>query len=153
MSLGQLAELQSEAKAILRSGESQRRNLFISFAHEDMAQVNLLRGQAKNASSELEFNDWSLQEPFDSSRAEYIKQGIRERIRQSSATLVFVSTVTHASRWVDWEIRESLRLGKHVIAMYSGDKPPQPLPRALVEHGITPVPWSHEAIMNALMGG
>ncbi len=42
-----------------------------------MNDVNLPRGQAKNTSSELEFNDWSLQEAFDSERAEYVKSGFR----------------------------------------------------------------------------
>jgi len=41
--------------------------------------VNLLRGQARNENSDLEFSDWSLSEPFDSKNAEYIKRGIRER--------------------------------------------------------------------------
>ena len=145
-----LADLEAKAKTVLREGDAPRRNLFISFSFEDLADVNLLRGQAKNASSALEFNDWSLREPFDSTRAEYIKNGIRERIRQSSATLVYVSEVTHMSKWVDWEIRESLRLGKRVIAMYKGGQPPRSLPAALTENHIELVPWTHDALMGAI---
>jgi hypothetical protein len=145
-----LAELESKAKTILREGDKPRKNLFISFAHEDIDEVNLLRGQAKNASSDLEFNDWSLREPFDSDRAEYIKSGIRERIRQSSVTLVYVSEITHESKWVDWEIRETLRMGKRVIAMYKGDQAPRKLPTALTDNGIRPVPWTHAALMATL---
>jgi hypothetical protein len=148
--IGRLAELEEKAKAVLREGDVVRRNLFISFAHEDMTDVNLLRGQAKNASSGLEFNDWSLKEPFDSDKAEYIKRGIRERIRQSSATLVYVSAATCQSKWVDWEIRESLSMGKRVIAMFKGDNPPAQPPSALTEHRIPLVPWNHEAIMAAI---
>jgi len=56
--------------------------VFLSFAHEDINEVNLLRGQAKDEGSAIEFNDWSVREPFDSRRADYIKQKIGERIAQ-----------------------------------------------------------------------
>jgi MTH538 TIR-like domain (DUF1863) len=146
ISLGELAALEQKAKESLRDGTTPRRNVFISFAHEDLALVNLLRGQAKNPNLPLEFNDWSLREPFNSENAKYIRAGIKERILQSSVTLVFVSDATHASEWVDWEIRESIRLGKRVVAMHGGDAPPARLPTALAEHGIKPVPWKQETL-------
>ena len=93
------------------------RNVFISFSSDDLDEVNLLRGQAKNENSNIEFNDWSLRAPFNSENADYIKRGIRERIRQSSVTVVYVSEKTANSKWVDWEIRESLEMGKGVLAM------------------------------------
>src|SRR5689334_13111803 len=74
-------------------------NVFISFVGEDLNDVNLLRGQAKNENSDIEFNDWSLREPFESREAEYIKRGIRERIRQCSVTVVYVSDKTADSKW------------------------------------------------------
>ena len=124
--------------------------MFISFVEEDLDEVNLLRGQAKNDKSNLEFNDWSLQEPFESDKAEYVKRGIRERIRQASVTVVYVSDKTARSKWVDWEIRESIKLGKGVIAMYKGESPPAALPTAIVENKIPLVPWNHKAISSAI---
>ncbi|HWZ92610.1 MAG TPA: TIR domain-containing protein [Polyangiaceae bacterium] len=133
MSLGERAALEDKAKAVIRDGaEPQRRDVFLSFASEDLQQVNLLRGQAKNDTSELVFNDWSLREPFNSEQAPYIRKGIRERIRQSSVTVVFVSDQAHSSKWVNWEIRESAKLGKAVIAVHSGSAPPSRLPSELV---------------------
>lgn len=129
-----------------------KRNVFISFASEDLNEVNLLRGQALNQQSALEFNDWSLKEPFDSEKADYIKRGIRERIRQSSVTLVFVSEHSAKSKWVDWEIRETAKLGKKVVAMYSGGNQPKIMPNALKELGIKPVPWSHAALQKQISG-
>ena len=40
------------------------RNVFISFASDDLDEVNLLRGQAKNENSNIEFNDYSLKVPY-----------------------------------------------------------------------------------------
>ena len=147
-----LSRLEELARQSLReSANSGKRNVFISFAYEDYDEVNLLRGQAKNENSQLEFNDWSLREPFDSARAEYIKQGVRERIAKSSVTMVYLSRHTAKSRWVDWEIRESLRLGKRVIAVYKGDSPPKVLPSAIAENKnkVRMTPWTHEGIAKA----
>jgi len=119
ISLSDLGKYEQVAKDALKVGAGEsKHNVFISFVSEDLDEVNLLRGQAKNENSDLEFNDWSLQEPFDSKNAEYIKRGIRERIRQSSVTVVYVSDSTAGSKWVDWEIRESIALGKGVIALH-----------------------------------
>lgn len=147
---GELRSLEEKAKqALSERDRPEKRNVFISFAYEDVQQVNLLRGQARNENSDIEFNDWSLQEAFDSDRAEYIRAGIRERINQCSVTVVYVSDNTAGSKWVDWEIRESVRLGKGVVAVYSG-KPPARLPAALGEIGVSPIPWTHDRISRAI---
>ena len=151
MSPRELALAEEMARRELRAGAApERQNVFISFASEDLDEVNLLRGQAKNENSEIDFNDWSLKEPFDSDRAEYVKRGIRERIRQCSVTVVYVSESTAGSRWVDWEIRESIRLGKGVVAMHKGTAPPRHLPSAIADHGIAVVPWAHEELGRAI---
>jgi len=151
LSLGELRKLEDVAKKELTAADQPaKRNVFLSFVNEDLTDVNLLRGQAKNEDSELEFNDYSVKEPFDSKDADYIKRGIRDRIDQASVTVVFVTEHTAQSRWVEWEIRESLKLGKGVIAMYKGKTPPRTLPPAIKEHGIKLVAWNHKAISAAI---
>jgi hypothetical protein len=146
----QLKKLEETAKKLIKESEPKKSNVFISFVKEDENEVNLLRGQAKNENSDLEFNDWSLSEPFDSQNAEYIKRGIRDRIKQSSVTICYVTNNTAKSKWVDWEIRESIALGKGVIAMYKGDAPPINLPSAVKELKIKLVQWNHQALSQAI---
>ena len=147
----ELEALERIAKDTFRQGIApHRRNVFISFASEDLTLVQFLRGQAKNEYSNLEFSDRSLTSPFDSDSAEYIKRGIRERMRQASVTLVFVTENTSQSKWVEWEIKESINLGKGVVAMYQGDRPPSNLPSSIRELRIELVPWSHAEIMSAI---
>jgi len=113
----ELENLEQRAKKSLKGGDGTNKcNVFISFSSENLDEVNLLRGQAKNENSDIEFNDWSLKEPFDSKKADYIKRGIRERIRQCSVTVVYVSDKTADSKWVNWEILESISMGKGVVA-------------------------------------
>jgi MTH538 TIR-like domain (DUF1863) len=149
--LGELAQLREEAqKVIRREVEPGRQNVFISFVIEDEREVNALRGQAKNEDTAIEFNDWSVKEPYDSERAEYIRAKIRERIRQCSVTAVYLSEHTADSAWVDWEIRESVRLGKGVIAFHAGETPPTQLPKALGEFGIKPIRWTGAGLAKAI---
>lgn len=151
LSRDQLKTLEAKAKEALRdSARPQSRNVFLSFAYEDIDEVNLLRGQAKNENSNFEFNDWSVSEPFDSESSEYIRRGIRERIRQASLTLVYLSENAAGSKWVDWEIRESVALGKGVFAVYKGTTPPVTLPAACYEFNVNPVPWNQQEIARAI---
>ncbi len=140
--IGDIQSLVDKAKQELRAGEQAgRRNVFISFAYEDIGTVNLLRGQAKNENVPLEFNDWSVSEPIDSDRATYVKQKISDRIAQCSVTVVFLSDSAPKSPWVAWEIEESIRQGKHVVAVFPQDSEPKVVPTAIQEHGIQCVPW------------
>ncbi len=141
-SLGDIRALEQRAKAALQSG---KRNVFISFAMEDLDEVNLLRAHAKNEKSDIEFNDYSVREPYDSERAEYIRQKITERIERASVTVVYLSESTPQSEWVKWEVEKSLNLGKRVIAMYASDKPPSQLPAWVSEKKIGVVPWKNLA--------
>jgi glycerophosphoryl diester phosphodiesterase len=141
--IGDIQSLIDRAKKELREGEKQgRKNVFISFAYEDIDEVNLLRAQAKNEKSPIEFNDWSVSESIDSDRAPYIKQKIKERIEQSSLTVVYLTDKTSKSRWVEWEIEESLERGKYVIGVFSGKSPPVTLPSAIKKNKIKCVSWS-----------
>lgn len=141
-SIGDIQSLVNRAKEELRQGDQPgKRNVFISFAYEDVDKVNLLRAHAKNENSPIEFNDWSVSEPINSERAPYIKQKIAERIEQSSVTVVFLSDATAKSEWVTWEIEESIKRGKHVIGVYPQGSPLKILPDTIKANKIKCVPW------------
>jgi hypothetical protein len=139
-SLGDTSELEKKAKDLLLEANRTRRNAFISFAYEDINEVTLLRGHAKNERSDIDFADWSVREPFDSDRSDYIRRKITERINQASVTVVYLSEDTAKSSWVKWEVEKSLELGKHVIATFAGDTAPS-VPDFLKAHDIKSVPW------------
>ena len=140
--LGNVRALEEKAREALKGG---KRNVFISFAAEDMDEVNLLRAQTKNDNSDIEFNDHSVKEPFDSERAEYIKCKIAERIARISITVVYLSNNTAQSRWVKWEVEKSIELGKKVIAVHSGESYAGKKPSWLTEN-ISVVPWNKLAV-------
>lgn len=99
-------------KRIESAGASKARNVFISFSSKDMGEVNLLRGQSKNDNNDLEFSDYSVKKAFDSEDANYIKRKIREKLSKSSVTMVYLSKNSMKSKWVKWEIEQSIKMGK-----------------------------------------
>lgn len=90
---------------------------FLSFVEEDLNVVNLFRGQAKNENTDLEFADYSIKEPFDSRNADYIARGITDQLRLVSLTVCLYGPTTYTSRWVDWELRKSVELGKPIMGV------------------------------------
>ena len=136
-SLGDIRSLEAKAREALGEG---KRNVFISFAMEDERDVNLLRATAKNENSDIEFNDHSVKEPYDSERADYIRQKISERIDRCSVTVVHLTLSALQSRWVRWEVEKSLALGKTVIAAHPAGAGVEAMPTWL--KGVTVVTWS-----------
>jgi hypothetical protein len=91
--------------------------VFISFQSEDLWAVELLREIARQPSYDLDFYDESLKVPFDSIRADYIRNRLLDRIERTSVTICLIGRTTYESAWVDWEIFRSLEKGNKIIAM------------------------------------
>jgi MTH538 TIR-like domain (DUF1863) len=146
-----LSALESSAKQKLREAASpSATHVFISFSAEDINEVNLLRGQAKNENSELAFDDYSVKKAYNSEDADYIKRQIRDKIDKASVTVVFLSPNAATSEWVNWEIAESIKRGKGVVGVYSGSSAPAAVPSAFHENGCKAVPWKHDDLNRAI---
>jgi hypothetical protein len=122
---------------------------FLSFVAEDLARVNLFRGQAKNDNIDLEFADYSIKEPYNSVNADYIKRGIAAQISLAGITICLYGPSTYTSDWVDWELRKSLEMGKPVmgVCLYN-DGRVQYYPAAL--DGKPRVAWDIAAIVRTI---
>ncbi len=151
ISRSDLKQLEEKAKQTLKNATAETsRHVFISFAYEDVDEVNLLRGQAKNENTDLQFDDFSVKEAFDSENADYIKRQIRDRIDRCSVTVVYLSDKCASSSWVNWEIEESFKRGKGVIGVYKGDTQPAKTPAAFQQNSCKAVKWEHAALMKAI---
>jgi len=124
------------------------KRVFLSFVEEDLTLVNLFRGQAKNKNNDLEFSDYSVKEPFDSSNAAYVRTKIRERIRAASVTICLIGEKTYTSNWVDWEIRASAEERNRVIGVrLHSDAVKDITPKALTDLRAKVVDWDVDAMV------
>ena len=119
-----------------------RKRVFLSFLEEDKEKTWGLRLLAANPNHDLEFYDESVRVPIDSQTANYIKRCIREKISRASVTVCLISDNTHTSRWVDWELDESVTRGNAIIAMALKGVERAILPRLIKERNITFHEWN-----------
>ncbi len=91
---------------------------FLSFVEEDLNLVNLFRGQARNERLDLEFADYSIKVPFNSTNEDYIGRGITDQLKPSTLTICLYGPTTYTSGWVTWELKKSLELGKPIMGVY-----------------------------------
>lgn len=98
-------------------------NIFISYDHDDAAQVGGFKGLIKNPNHALDPHDHSLPEavkdpktgkpikvPPSDPRAAPVKEEILRRFENCSRLVVLIGDDTHSSLWVDWEIKEFHKL-------------------------------------------
>lgn len=90
------------------------KHVFLSFVEEHLPSVVLFRGQAKNKNSDLEFDDFSVKVPYDSTDTDYIRSQVATKIQDASATIGIIGATTSTSSWVTWEIEKSVALGNKV---------------------------------------
>lgn len=119
--------------------------VFLSFSMEHMPLVQLFRDHARDSRSGVIFRDYSIKEPVESAW----KSSAERLIRESSATICLVGENTWRSDPVNWEVRKSAALGKRVVAVYLQSSAVK-TPSALVEIGVTPIPWDFRTIVDCL---
>lgn len=123
------------------------RKVFLSFGTEDDSLVDQFREQAQSQHLPFAFRDYSVKHNFDRTW----KHQAEKIIRDSALILCLVGRRTYQSEPVNWEIQKSIELGKPVVAAYLVDDE-IPIPRALLEHSITPVRSQLDEIIQALEG-
>ena len=111
-------------------------NVFLSFTTEDEAFAKLMRSQAMAMESSLVFRDYSIKETF-----EYTwRKNVEQLIEACSATICLISKTTHRSEAVNWEVKRSAELGKHVLGVTF--EPIVPIvPPALAELNVELLRW------------
>ena len=115
--------------------------VFISFEMEDRWARDFLVQHARDARNDVEFVDYSVQNPWDSSW----KTQCRERIGSTKGTIVLVGRTTYESEAVRWEIAETSRQGHYLFGIQihkdGANRIPQGLPVASV------IPWQFNTIV------
>jgi len=123
-----------------------RRRAFLIFRAGDSDQVRDFCAKAKEIDPHLDFVDFALKVHFKNENAVYVRHCIRKRIEASSMVVVFVGKTTHDCEWVDWEIRETLDMGKFLMALRLSDERSLRMPKALKEHRIKLMSWNQNEI-------
>jgi hypothetical protein len=142
-------------------------NVFVSYDHDDQAQVNGFKGLASNPNHPLDFRDHSLKEPVtgrsgkpltfppSDHRSKPVRDEIITKLDRASKLVVLIGDGTHGSDWVEWEIKTFFDMKKRL----SGDKTWRrirgmrlkgadraPLPTALNDRSTKAMDWNPAAL-------
>lgn len=98
-----------------------KRRIFISFDHDDTEKVNGFLG-LRNIIDGFEFINHKLDRRVNSTDELYVRRVIREEfIKPASVTVVLIGNRTVKSKWVKWEIAESLSQGMGILGIHLKD--------------------------------
>jgi hypothetical protein len=113
---------------------------FISFQMEDRWSRDFLVQHARDKNNEIEFSDYSVQDPFDSRW----KTECTKRIAATKGTIVMVGPTTWKSEAVVWEIAETARQGHYLFGIQIHRDQTFPIPAGLPSRDV--IRWDFEKI-------
>ncbi|WP_199778489.1 TIR domain-containing protein [Mycobacterium colombiense] len=117
---------------------------FISFEMEDRWARDFLVQHAKDERNDIQFVDYSVQNPWDASW----KTNCRQRIAQTKGTIVLIGQTTHRSEAVIWEIQETLRQRHYIFGIQTSSTKTFPIPEGLPPSSI--IQWDFAQIVKWL---
>lgn len=93
-----------------------KRTIFISSVHDDRAEVDAFIGRwstVEKVFTAKALGTFDNDDFINSNNPEYVMSEIRRKyIGDASVTIVLIGRCTHSRRYVDWEIKASLRQGQ-----------------------------------------
>ncbi len=123
-----------------------RRRAFLIFRVDDSDRVRKFCVAAKEIDPRLDFIDFALKVHFKTENAAYVRHCIKKRIEASSMVVVLVGKTFQDCEWVDWEVRESLKMGKPLVALNLTDDSSFRPPKVLRDRRVIFLPWNQGEI-------
>lgn len=117
---------------------------FISFEMEDRWARDFLVQHAQDQNNAIQFVDYSVHDPFDSSW----KTNCRERISGTHGTIVLIGATTHKSEAVLWEIAETIRQGHSMFAVQIHRSETHTVPKGIALSRV--IRWNFDSIVAEL---
>lgn len=114
---------------------------FISFEMEDRWARDFLVQQAKDTNNDIDFYDYSVKEPFDSSW----KTECAKRIAMTKGTIVLIGGTTYNSEAVLWEIAETIRQNNYIFGIQINRDETHSIPSGLPNQNV--IRWDFTQII------
>lgn len=95
-----------------------KKRIFISFAIEDKNLRDLLKGQSKNSSNNIEFVDMSVKQPWDFKW----KTNCRRRIKGCDGMISIITKNTKNASGQIWEMSCATQEGIPIFGVYGNDE-------------------------------
>lgn len=92
-----------------------KRKVFISYCHLNQLEANTFVEQWKNVFIPRALGTTFSDDIINSTNSEYVMLQIRQKyLGDSTVSIVLIGSCTHSRRYVDWELKASLRRGDNL---------------------------------------
>ena len=134
---------------------NETKNIFISHIHEDDEGLGKLKSLLKDNGMTIRDYSINADNPNNAHSEDYIKsQILAPRIRQSGTLVVYLSTETKDSQYVDWEIEYAHKQDKpkRIVGVWAHGERGCEVPEALKNYADAVVGWRGNRIIDAING-
>jgi len=129
------------------------KNVFISHVHKDDEGLTDLKNLLKNKGMDVRDSSINSDRPNNANSPEYIKsQILAPRIDWAGTMIVYISSETKNSEWVNWEIERAHKQDKTIVGVWERGANGCEVPEALDEYGHAVVGWNADKIIDAVNG-
>jgi hypothetical protein len=128
-------------------------NVFVSHVHEDDAGLTDLKSLVASKGFNLRDSSITSDKPNNATSPEYIKSEIlAPKIQWAGTVVVYLSSDTCQSEWVNWEIEYAHKLGKRIVGVWARGENGCDIPEALEKYADAVVGWNSDSIIDAIKG-
>jgi hypothetical protein len=126
-------------------------HVFVSHYNGDDEHIQRLKDLVGRKGYTLKNGSIDSTKPNWANNEEYIKRLLRLRIQWASTFICLIGPETHTRKWVNWEIEQAHKKGKHIIGVFiNGAKEDSVVPENLEKYGHGLTGWNSDKIIQAL---
>jgi len=129
------------------------KNVFVSHVHEDDKLLQDLKDLLGRNGYGIRDGSIDSSKPNEAKDKDYVKSEILSpRIRWASTMIVLISSRTHESEWVEWEIEYAHKEGKRIVGLWVQGSQDSDVPKNLDTYADAVVGWQADRVMDAITG-
>lgn len=129
------------------------KNVFISHIHEDDDGLAKLKDLVAKGGLVVRDSSINSANPNNAKAPDYIKtQILAPQIQWAGTLVVYITSNTKDSAWVNWEIEYAAKEGKRIVGVYAHGANECDIPEALEKYADDVRGWNSEGIVDAILG-
>lgn len=128
---------------------SRKINVFISHSWQHTDDLKNLKSLLENRGYfNVEFKQVEPQKPINSENSYYIKQVLKNNIKESNVVLGIAGMYASYSEWMEWELSTAISLGIKVVGVIPRGQ--ERVSQVVTKYSSENVRWNTESIVDAI---
>lgn len=128
---------------------SKKINIFISHSWDHVNDLEKLKTLLENRGYfNVEFKQVEPKNPIKSEKSAYIKQILKDKIKESNVVIGIAGMYASYSDWMEWELSTAVNLGIKVVGIIPRGQ--EKISKTVTKYSCEDVRWNTESIVQAI---